>query len=490
MRVVNQILANYQTQERTFEGREYLVAPVVMLKEGVHNGSAGPLYYPPDVIKNSADRWENVPVTIPHPENDGELISVSDPGGDRFIAGHVRNVQTQDDELKAQVWLDIDRTNQINPAVIPAIRNHNPVEVSTGLGGAFEPEQGTWNNETYDAMVKDIAPDHLALLPGAVGACSWDDGCGIRNEEKGGFVKNIKDRILNQFGVILEKLGLTDIDNSASFGDIQTALQLLVDALDNDTYYHYINDVYDDYFIYRAMPREREERGIGSNAVSTLYKQGYSKIDDKVEFVGEPVEVIMTKEYKPVANDNSGQKIKNKQEDKKMACCEERVEALIKNEKTTFTEDDKEWLNNLDQEQYERVETTALRFHEVDNKVDEPEKKETVDNQDPATEDKKPITTEDYIKQAPPEIQSVLNESLALHNQKRQTLIEGLMANERNKFTKEQLEEMDTIQLEQIAALADIPVKANYAANSGGKVDGNGAGEPLVPPRIEPAKSK
>ena len=54
------------------------------------------------------------------------------------------------------------------------------MEVSTGLFSDDESIQGQWNDKKYIGIVRNHKPDHLALLPGGVGACSANDGCGIR----------------------------------------------------------------------------------------------------------------------------------------------------------------------------------------------------------------------------------------------------------------------------------------------------------------------
>ena len=43
---LNVCLHTNQMRRKKFNGSDHLVMPVVMLAEGVHNGSVGPLYYP------------------------------------------------------------------------------------------------------------------------------------------------------------------------------------------------------------------------------------------------------------------------------------------------------------------------------------------------------------------------------------------------------------------------------------------------------------
>lgn len=43
-------LASYTLQLKKFEGKDHIVVPVIMLTEGVHNGSDGPVFYPAEEI--------------------------------------------------------------------------------------------------------------------------------------------------------------------------------------------------------------------------------------------------------------------------------------------------------------------------------------------------------------------------------------------------------------------------------------------------------
>ena len=47
-------------------GRDYLVVPTVILTEGVHSGSNGPLFYPGSELAPSAPAWNGMPVLVYH----------------------------------------------------------------------------------------------------------------------------------------------------------------------------------------------------------------------------------------------------------------------------------------------------------------------------------------------------------------------------------------------------------------------------------------
>ena len=60
-------LQGSQVRHDRMEGREYLVAPMAMITEGVHNGSQGPLYYPWDELSKFPQVWNMKPVVVYHP---------------------------------------------------------------------------------------------------------------------------------------------------------------------------------------------------------------------------------------------------------------------------------------------------------------------------------------------------------------------------------------------------------------------------------------
>ena len=53
------------------------------------------------------------------------------------------------------------------------------IEVSTGYFADKLDESGEFEGEEYDGVQINLRPDHLAILPNTIGACSVDDGCGF-----------------------------------------------------------------------------------------------------------------------------------------------------------------------------------------------------------------------------------------------------------------------------------------------------------------------
>jgi vacuolar-type H+-ATPase subunit E/Vma4 len=183
-RTLNATINAEGIRTETLEGVEYLVAPVTMLVEGVHAGNKGPAYYPPTELEAAVPLWNGVPIVVNHPiTQDGRPASANSP---EVIAaqgvGRVFNVSYEADgtKLKGEAWVNVEKAESIHPELISLIRHGGRLEVSTAFLSNDEIISGVWNNETYNCVVHDIAPDHLAILSQGSGACSWDDGCGIR----------------------------------------------------------------------------------------------------------------------------------------------------------------------------------------------------------------------------------------------------------------------------------------------------------------------
>ena len=152
------------------EGREYLVAPLTLICPGVLNGSQGALYYPPEEIAQSADAWNDIPITVYHPR-DG--VSVDSPGviGQQGV-GVIQNA-TANGCLRAEGWFDAEKTRAVDMRIYKLLVAGRQIELSTGL---FTDNEATANGP---AIARNYRPDHLAVLPDQVGACSVEDGCGV-----------------------------------------------------------------------------------------------------------------------------------------------------------------------------------------------------------------------------------------------------------------------------------------------------------------------
>lgn len=165
-----------------FMGREHRVFPAVLVRSQVLHNNLGATFLPADEIQQSADAWNGIPVVIRHPMRRGMPISARAPGVlNATGAGFLFNARAEGGALKADVYVDVDRARNVKDAgaVVANVEGGKVGEVSTGFATHIEPTKGTHDGEPYDAVMRGIRPDHLALLVEERGACSVDDGCGL-----------------------------------------------------------------------------------------------------------------------------------------------------------------------------------------------------------------------------------------------------------------------------------------------------------------------
>jgi len=163
-------------------GREYLVAPITMVVPGVLAGSKGPLLYPPDVLSRNPSAWNGAFLTLGHPKQDGQAVSSRDPDILRSTAlGHIFRAKWTGRKLAAEAWLDVELCSNRDPRIIERVARGEKTEISIGGFTTEEPapKGATHNGQFYKAVVRDLSPDHVALLLDQRGACSVEDGCGL-----------------------------------------------------------------------------------------------------------------------------------------------------------------------------------------------------------------------------------------------------------------------------------------------------------------------
>jgi hypothetical protein len=168
--------------------KDYVVVPMVMLVEGVHAGSEGPYLYPKEENVKRVELWNMKPVVVYHPDTPSactpEVLNT------RQI-GIILNAKADEDgKVNAEAWLDEARVKKVDKRIWDAIQNEETLELSTGLMADSDEEAGEWNGEKYNGTLHNYGPDHLAVLPDQVGACSVEDGAGFYRNEKGELVRN------------------------------------------------------------------------------------------------------------------------------------------------------------------------------------------------------------------------------------------------------------------------------------------------------------
>lgn len=132
------------------------------------------------------EAWNGIPVMVQHPEKNKHNISANSPDViDSLAVGRVYNTKVSGKKLKGEVWLDEKKLKHVSPLAYGYIMQQHPLDVSVGVFTDEIIKAGEWNGEKYGKIAINYRPDHLALLPGGKGACSWEDGCGIRVNRKG-----------------------------------------------------------------------------------------------------------------------------------------------------------------------------------------------------------------------------------------------------------------------------------------------------------------
>ena len=228
---MEQIFANItgKTRRATIGGRQYIVAPLSLIVPGVLNGSQGPLYYPPEEVAKDPSAWNGVPIVVYHPQEGDQNISARDPGViDKQGVGYVYHARSNG-KLTAESWFDIEDTRRVDSRILAALEAGRPIEISTGLFTSNEPapEGASHNGTPYTHVARNYRPDHLAVLPDLIGACSIQDGCGV-------LVNESKQSIWQKLGELLGISTNTAVRLVGTVGEARKHIHLV--SLDEDGY--------------------------------------------------------------------------------------------------------------------------------------------------------------------------------------------------------------------------------------------------------------
>ena len=172
-------------RKATLNGRDHYVVPMSLIVPGVLSGSKGALHYPPDEISKNYDAWNGMPLVVNHPMHNGKPISARSAAViDSHGIGTVLNARINSNgKLVAEGWFDIQKANSVDPRIISSIERGEQIELSTGLFTDNIPvkngENAHHNGKRYTHVARNYRPDHLAILPDELGACSIKDGCGV-----------------------------------------------------------------------------------------------------------------------------------------------------------------------------------------------------------------------------------------------------------------------------------------------------------------------
>ena len=257
-----------EVREETMDDVVYLVAPVVAVRAGVLNGA---LLTVDELHKVLPAEWDDIPIPIGHPMRGEENIPATDIETiEANVCGRFYKARYVDDKLKGELWIDIAKALSLGgdaTRAVEALRAGEPVEVSTGYFCDLEERSGSLNGEPYSAVQRDLRPDHIALLLGAIGACSWADGCGAP-------------RVNEQGAEMLQTLLRKDESYREREEDVLAAIREKFVA--DDDSWAYVADLYEDSAVYALGSTDEPEQH---------FQVGYTAGDDGITFTGDPVAV-------------------------------------------------------------------------------------------------------------------------------------------------------------------------------------------------------
>lgn len=445
MKHVVQLNSDYHIRVESHQGVKHLIVPVVMMVEGVHHGNLGPLYHSADELGRHVESWNGIPVTIAHPQLNGNYVSANNPLMiEENMVGRVYNVHMDGSKLKGEVWINESAAAVQSSDILDYIRGGRQLEVSIGAFTDEDPVSGNWNGEQYTAIARNHRPDHLALLPGEEGACNWADGCGIRLNQKGGNMSKQHE----PWDILLT--------NKTDYTELQNSIQTKLDSMDSEGSYHYLRALYDDSIVYEI----RNESG------AIFYKSDYSTNQDgSIEFgakepVRRNVEFVSTNadgSEQPMERTRFSNNLKtegNSMSDNVKPCCPDKVEALIANERSKFTTEDKDYLLTLSAERLAEFEPEEVKAPE---KVEPPQV-----NAEQAKEVLKESmkSPEDFIALLPEGMQDQMKSGLQLHQAKRTEMITAIQDNVKDTWTDDDLKGMNTETLTKV--YKSVGTKVNY----------------------------
>lgn len=451
--------AEAMVRRESLDGIEYLVAPVVAVREGVLNGQL----LLADEIGAYVEAWNGIPLPIGHPMDRGVPISANSP---ELIAsesvGRFFRASFDGNALRGEIWVDINKCRQLAGRALVALErleHGQPLEVSTAYFNDTEPGEGSFNGVSYNGIQRNLRPDHLALLPDEVGACSWQDGCGAPriNSREGGEEKKM---------TWLEKLkqfasNMLSLNQDVSHNEIAELLEHAMIRETGDAMRFLIRERYDDFFIYQ----ESTANGFDGR----LMRRDYSIDADQKVALGPAVEVRRTVSYDPVQpanNSSAGEPTTNQQGDDPTVSKTEIVNGLIINSSTRFAEADRAWLESLTEEQLGKLVPAVNANGEGAKPPAAPAANAkpcgcggaapAANAESPATPPANPQpasvpTMEQFIASIPDgDLRDFITNSQRQQKQHREKLITELAANKRCAFEKADLEQMSTNALEKL----------------------------------------
>jgi uncharacterized protein YoaH (UPF0181 family) len=492
---------NGKTSMRSLHGKEYTVIPVGALVEGVLQGmgSEGPELALAEEFGKFPTSWDGRPVVMSHPtvEVDGKKTPVSANSPDileTYQIGYIFNTKLVGNELHQEAWVDnavMESLNDDSKETMARLNSGEQIEVSTGYFALIEDSEGTYNNQDYEGVQRNIVPDHLAFLPdGTLGACSNADGCGAQIKANANAViklfrveqpccdscasktnedpmpdanakskdpmdedgKKKKKQDPKAYEQIQSTLANT-IAGGVTLGD---ATKLVAEALrtQGGTTYCYVVAMTKDVVIYEMYD--------AFMSMYVMYQRSYSVSAEGKVTLGDEIQKVQLM-TKVVTVNADGTPSSESTEQPMTTAASAAPGATAPAAEVTA------------QEKTFKVDNDAGSLEVTLNADGSPKSFAFTPKVNKATQ---PQTVEEYIASAPRAMQEVLTSAMQIHDDKKQGTIKALMDTKRCKFTEEQLKAMSLDQLENLAELANVPSYGGRAA----PVSANASEDDAPPP--------
>lgn len=435
---------NYNVRFENENGIDYLVAPVTMMVEGVHSGNRGPLLHLAEDLSLTVPEWEGIPLTIYHPKNaNDKYVSVNfdEDVFNSYTYGIVRNAKMEEKALKAEAWIEVNKLSDNYAELLEDLKAGKEIEVSIGVFSDEVMTPGIYNeSEPYKAIAKNHVPDHLAILPDMEGACSIEDGCGIRVNQKEGGNQMSKELLINDSNEqqVLKELASKGFSvNQTGFYNLANKAQDALSNMEKPNNYLYVEEIFESELIYQS--RTYDPNGGGRSV--KYFKQSFQEnAAGEVELTGEAVQVKRVVSYPEVkiSNNSKTESKMNKCTD----CVKKAVDNLIANKATAWSETDREFLEGLSEEQLEK-------FHPQPQTNNKEDVKKTLSS----------LSTEEYLEMLPAQMREQVQYGLQVHNARKSGMIDAIIANAGTVWTKEDLEKVEMPMLEKLYSTINVNKK-------------------------------
>lgn len=484
---------NGSYRDETLLGKSYIVVPVVALVEGVLQGmsSAGPELALAEEFGRFPDGWNGRPVVMSHPVNKkGIPVSANSPAIlEEYAIGILYNTKLDGDKLFTEAWVEVDRAETLNTnsqTALKTLQDGEMIEVSTGYFAQLEEVEGTHGDKAYIAIQRNIVPDHLAFLPnGTLGACSIEDGCGAPRMNSANQTQTFAINCscedapaptpTTQTGAqVRESRTFDDIEaNDAksrkkakkqmdpkayslasiiaqSFPDAMLAddaRMLVQKKLREQQGYSYVIGLTQNMVVYEQYDQ--------ISGYYKTYRRSYEVTAEGVVSLGDGVEEVnLITQVLPVVSDEPTPAANQEQS---MTTETNKAPANSAAPAANVTDPKAPKVHTYKNDKGIEYKVTTNEDGTVAS-VEQITETPVVETPAPvAQETPKPVTLQEYVAQAPAEIQEVLQSGIKMQSQRRATLVAQLKSTNRCKFNDEQLKAFSLDQLEAMADLANIP---------------------------------